>query len=438
MKKKAILFILIFSLVLSLITILLIPKTKFNEYIIEMVHKGGRASYKKVYFYDLDNDGVLETIDFIFCKIPGNSINIKQGNKTIDLYNLRKNEEYVSLNLKIADADKNNKSEIYFISALDSVLYLNILKFDDRSSHRIINTKIKVDSFSYYNGTPDAVNRNIKVFDNNIAFEIQAGFNIYPRNIYIYNTQNGSIKKTDTTSIVCSYIDVFSHLSKNYILSTNTSASGNTISPQQYEEYKKTTNKDSIEILKIKKNKVYKYGDFSSYILLYNDNLKFEFEPIEYTGWTNYTSSNYFYKDDKPYILSVSNNVSDTINNTYITVCNLDGQIIKQIKLKPYYYLYSNPQSNYFIISNPHKKDFQVYSNELVFKYKLENITNIIGFKDINNDGKKEFITRDNDRLVIFNHNLKKRTEFNLKNNDYSNLSSLNIYTHLGKTYFYF
>lgn len=440
MQKKTFVYILIFSLTLTLISILLIPKNRFKNYIIEEQRSGRYSDYLTVYFNDLDNDGVLETIDYIRQKIPGNSINIKHSTTTIDLYNLSKNEVFISDYLTLADIDKNNQNEMYFISGKDSVAYLNILEFNKNNNNKIENKKIAIDSFSYLNGEPDAVNRNIKFLGNNIVFEIQAGFAIYPRNIYIYNTQNKTLKKTDTTSIVCNYFNVFFYKAKKYILPTNISASGNTISVKEYEELKESTSPDSIEIYNRKKNRVFKYGDFSSYILLYNEDLKFEFEPIEYTGWTNYTFSNHFKKDGELYLLSLTNNVSDTINKSYLTICNTKGEIVKQLNLKDSYNsLLSDTTNDYMLLRNAKTSEFSIYTKELEYKNKVQNVTHIIGYKDINNNGENELIALNKNKIIVFSNNLKRRTEFELLNdNGAVRSATLKTYTLKGKTYLYF
>ena len=391
------------------------------------------------YFYDLDNDGVLETIDFIVSKIPGNSVEILQNNNVVELYNLKKNEDFVSTKLEISPRDKNGKSSVYFISALDSLLYLNILTFDYQKSKKIELKKIAVDSVHLYNNKPDAINRKIDFFENNVVFDIHAGFSIYPRNIYIYNSKTGLIK-TDTTSIVCSSFDIFNYNDEKYILATDISASGNTISGKEYKELEKSINPDSVNIFNKKKKKVFDYGDFASYILLYNEDLKFAFAPIEYSGWTNYTISSHFKKDGKPYILSLTKDVSDTTNKTFLTVCNMEGEIVKQINFKEQYNnLHSDPNNNYIIIHNSKDKEYYIYTKELKLKSKMQNITSILGYKDINNDGENELVSLNNNKLIISTNNLKKRTEFELINGSNNiNSSTLNTYSYQGRTYFYF
>ncbi len=440
MQIKTLIFIFLFSLVLTIVSVLLIPKKKFKKNIVKEHFFGSKRSVTMSYYYDLDNDGILETIDFIKSKIPGNSVEIRQNNNVAELYNLRKNEEFISTKLQISPRDKNGISSIYFISALDSFLYLNILTFNLQKSKKIELKKITIDSVSLYNNKADAINYKIDFFDNNVIFNIQAGFSIYPRNIYLYNSKTGIINKTDTTSVVCAGFDIFAYENKKYILATNISASGNTISTKQYEKLEKSTNLDTIEIFNKKKYNVFDYGDFASYILLYNKDLKFEFEPIEYIGWTNYTLSKHFFKNNKAYIISLTCNFSDTLNKTYITVCNMKGEIVKQINFKKQYaYIISEPNNDYIILHNGEDKKYYIYSKELKLKSKMKNITSIIGYKDINNDGKKELVALDNHKLIIYSNNLKNTTEFSLngRNNNIKH-STLNTYTFQGKTYFYF
>ena len=105
---------------------------------------------------------------------------------------------------------------------------------------------------------------------------------------------------------------------------------------KEYESMEKSTHKDTIEIFKTYKplkHLVYEYGDFSSYILLFNDKLKFAFEPIEFYGWTDYTKSEFISINDVPYIISLTNTDIGNNSNKVITLCDLYGKIIKQIPL---------------------------------------------------------------------------------------------------------
>ena len=159
MFLKNITFNVIIAAILALAIIFLMPKDYFSKYKIEKTGENKFSANTRSYYQDLDNDDYPEAV--VYYKIElGHSINILRNNALLDLYNLDTDELFVSKNLKFADNNKNGIKEIYFISELKAMAYLNILEYIN-SKNKFIIQKIPLDSINYYNKIPDVVNYNI-------------------------------------------------------------------------------------------------------------------------------------------------------------------------------------------------------------------------------------------------------------------------------------
>ena len=72
-------------------------------------------------------------------------------------------------------------------------------------------------------------------------------------------------------------LELLNHHSQNYLLAKKVVATANTVPHAQAEKLRTSKNADSVKAYDLVKNLNYDYGDFSSYILLYNENLDFAF-----------------------------------------------------------------------------------------------------------------------------------------------------------------
>lgn len=429
------------TLLLTFITILIIPKNYFNKYKIEKISQTKNTSGRRYFHNDLDNDGSTELIQYIYSNNLGNSINIKKKNVLIDLYNLEDGEQFISNNLYFADNNKNNINEICFISTKEKIAFLNILEFNQKKMI-FTNKRIVLDSLSYYNNFPDAINHYFSsTEDNKIVFNLQAGFNIQPRNIYIYDLEEEKLIKTETSSMSIDYIKPIYNKNKNYILPCDIFASGNTISLKDLDLFSKSKNIDTIKLFEKYENKAYLYGDFSAYSILFDEELNFKFPPIEYKNWTKRSVSDYFIKNNQIHILSYITSLRD---KSFIPILNLidsNGKILRTIEFK-------NRISSFYI--NRKTEEILVFSskNDMLWKYnynlelktekKLKNIPKIIRYDDFNNDNTLEFLTLKENKVIIYSNNFKSKSEIDLQfcNNNFNDTKVLDIFKENNQTYF--
>jgi hypothetical protein len=179
-------------------------------------------------------------------------------------------------------------------------------------------------------------------------------------------------------------------------------ATGNTMTRYEYESMEKSKNKDTIELFKIYKplkHLVYDYGDFSSYILLYNDSLKFAFEPVEFFGWTNITKSEFININGIPHIVALTNTEKGDTANRVITLCDLQGNIMKQLPM-PHDFTEIYTGNGKIVFKG--EESLFVYSDRLEIIEQISDITESAGFFDINGDRTREFIAFRKSELTAF------------------------------------
>jgi signal transduction histidine kinase len=407
MKNKIINIVI--SLVLGIITILIIPENGFNKYKITQISKSKNNNEVITYYCDIDNDGKTEHVPIVISnsieRSTGNSINFSRESRFFNLYALKSNEFFVSKNIFFADINKNGIKEAYFISRYKKAAYLNIIEFIEKQE-TIISQKYFIENFSLYNDFPDIENKFIKFTDENIIFELNAGYKVQPRRLYSFNYKTKKLLKSPFSSFRFDKFEIIENDSSYNILITENYACNNTISIEELNnKYSKSNHPDTINLYHKLYKKAYKYGDFSSYTILLDDKLNFKFKPIEYKGWTKLTLSDIINIDGKNYIFSYTSTRKDTLFIPLMQIINFNGTIIrsKRIKNGKFYTIFNNK----IILSNGF-----VYNNKLEKKSGTGVDAKPLGIMDLNGDKLNEMIYINNDKIIIYANDLKSKVEY--------------------------
>lgn len=412
MSRIVVFIIIIIAGFLTTFTIILSkPNKTFAKYELKLIKTFPSLPQTQIYIEDIDNDGFSEIIHHNNINVPDHSLDIRKNNLLLNTFIFSEKEEIISKNIAFADLDGNNIKELIYVSVADKKIFLNIVKFNPANSWHQTSEKIMVDTCTHYADLHDVKNYSVLIHQNAVYFDLQAGYTVQPRNVYKYSFSEKQIIKTKPGSIVNTGLQVVSQAGGTYILSSKNSASGNTLSPDLYRQYLESENSDSVKIAQAKENQIYEYGDFSSYILLYNSNLDFAFEPVEFKGWTNITLSEIITRNKQPHIaaLTFSQTENDTIRN--VTICNLKGEIVKQTKApKDVFVIFSS--ENTLCLGS--KTGLYVFNNELEQVKTLENISFPVGFFDINQNGEPEFIAFRNNLLLVYSKNFEELTSFEI------------------------
>lgn len=432
--------LIVIALAFTIIIGQIVPENQFAPYRLELDSTWAKEPAIQDYLVDLNNDHHYEIIRHNHINKPGHSFELI-CNKHISVLAIVGEKSFViSQFLQFADVNQDGVSEMLFIAVTDNIARLFIMEFDFKKNNNSPVPKIhqtEIDSVSYQNNVPDVVNYEILANGSDIYFDLQAGYYVQPRNVYKYNFQTKKLINTHRSSIVNKELELLKHHNQDYLLAKNVVATANTFAHEQAEKFRTSKNADSVKIYGFVKNIIYDYGDFSSYILLYNANLEFAFKPVEFFGPTNYTLSGLLFNDTIPQIISLTNNQRNDKTQRKITLCNLKGDIVKQLPATENYdHLYAD--RNTFALH--FNQNLDIYSSDLKLEKRIAGLTFISGFYDITLNTGNEFIAFENNEIIVFSENLDRKTSFSIAQEfaPYPENNSVEILKKDGKSCFLF
>ena len=390
----------------------IVPENQFEPYHLELDSSWAKEPDVQDYMVDLNNDKVLEIIRHNHINKPGHSIELIYNNQLTVIGIFGKKSFIVSQFVKFADVNQDGVKEMLFVAVDVQKASLFIVEFDFKSGKKppVKNIQvIGIDSVSYQNNVPDAINYEILADKSDIYLDLQAGYSVQPRSIYKYNYISKQLVKTQRNSIVNKELELLNYNKHNFLLAKKVLVTANTFTQEQAEKFRNSKNADSLKNYNHVKSRIYQYGDFSSYILLYNENLEFAFKPLEFPGWTNYTLSGFVWNDSIPYIVSLTNNKLDDKSKRNISLCHFQGAIHKQVPAtKNYNQLFAERDG--FVLH--YGKNIDIFTSDLKLKKSIGNLSLVSGFFDLTSDKGNEFIAFEKNRLIIFSDNFSRKTSF--------------------------
>ncbi|MBK9391376.1 MAG: histidine kinase [Bacteroidetes bacterium] len=361
---------------------------------------GEGDSYQSVYSYeDLNSDGITELIStgkgipYYFVVIHNND------GKIYDQWNLK---DEITSNLSTVfygNYDNDDYKEIYIFTSRWDSLFLNINEFFDPAGlkvERIFITKIGITD-----GTPNTNISQVGLYDVNkdgfseFYFSLLTGFALEPRHVYYFNIISKQLKSSQFTGAIFQYPSF-------------TDADGDN-KPEIFGLFHAAGNY----------NIPSPFTDWSTWMMVYDENLNFEFPPVEFPGLTNNLETySYKHKGFRGYV--VSHNTSSADSSVYeprIMVFSLKG---KKLKENLYSEFGFNTSIFLHVIEGEIDDRLFVFGNEMV---ELNNDLEIINSKklpfatgyyasymvNIDDDGSKEFLLYSDTEKKVFivNSNLK-------------------------------
>jgi hypothetical protein len=376
----------ILALIAVVITMLIswiVPENQFTPYRLELDSTWAKESDRQDYMVDLNNDMAFEIIRHNHINKPAHSMELIHNNHLSVIGIFGEKAFIVSRFVRFADVNQDGIKEMLFIAVDGHKASLFIMEFDFKSGKNPPVKSIQgigIDSVGYQNNVPDVINHEILVNKSDIYFDLQAGYSVYPRNICKYNYKTQKLVKTQRNSIVNKEFELLKYNKQDYLLAKKVIVTANTYTHGQAEKYRTSKNADSVKIYGHIRNLIFQYGDFSSYILLYDENLDFAFPPVEFSGWTNYTLSGFIWIDTVPYIISLTNNQVDDKSKRRITLCNFHGKIRKQVPAPENYdQLFAGKDE--FVLR--HDKTIDIFSPDLKLKKSVDGLSFVSGFYDL-------------------------------------------------------
>lgn len=401
MKHLVSLLIVLLAIVFTLLTRQLIPEKSFDSYFLSLDSCWSKEPNEQIYFADINQDSTTEEFVHHNINMSGHSIELKHNGKLNEIFIFRDQEMCISSSFHFADVNNDHYLELLFISVNNDSAYLNIMEYRAQTKLLYPKEKIGIDAVKHYGGKPDVANNFILTNGSDIYFDLQGGYTVQPRNIYKYDLNGKSLTRTKLNGLVNPQALITNYHRKDYLLCSYVKATSNTLSPRDAKTLRNSTNKDTLEIYKSIKHLEYEYGDFSSYILLYDDQLRFAFEPIEFFGWTNFTKAAIIQADSLPLIIGFTNaqlTEPDNQKCKLMTVCGMDGKIIKQQPLKHNYTDLFSYKDKAVLVG---EKSLFEYNAQLDEIRTIPNITAGCGFFNLQLTDDDQFIAFNNNKLEI-------------------------------------
>lgn len=406
----------------------------FSKYKLELLEQRFIGANFKVCFSDLNNNNLSEKI--IMRSDPINNASFilyDDENNLEDQWNFS-SKMVNSLNPCITmDLDKDGFKEMYFFTQKQDSAFLNIVQpYSKKGIHKIesqafvdtIRNYKRLSSFGF-NGFEPKINSK---WNNEFYFTLTTGFNMYPRCAYKYNYKKNKVTKSPYLTNV-SFINAVEDIDND-----------------DFEEIflKNTSNGNELDTTYAKRS------DYSLWLNVLDQNLKFLFKPKEFKIPFSEMSSIPFNIENKFNILTLISSKRKIDSESKICIFDINGNLIKEKELPAgAYNLLLDSKKNKILLLNTDTGKLLKLSSDLI---EIEGITldsdSELFELDIDGDGIKEYlnITLSNRKFSIFHENLDDILSFEFPKKNVSKLTygirktkqGNQLYIQNGDTYYIF
>jgi hypothetical protein len=362
-------------------------------------------------YTDLNSDGISEIV-YSRKETPINYIVARNVDGLIyDQWNITDDLDLNISDFFFGDYDHDKLEEIYIFSHNEDSLFLNINEILDHSGTRM--ERIFITKIGFLKGKVLSILRPAGFFDENgdgndeLYFSISSSFQFGPRHIYSFDLLNKSLTSSQFTGAICLYPKIADPDGDQRMeIFGDMSASGN---------YRANV----------------PYSDSSTWFMVFNDKLNFEFPPVEFPGFANglevlpYVNGRF-----SRYVLSHWTGGADTsVIKSQIMIYSTDGKLVKSR-------IYSDigifTRMQLFVNGLAQAKKIYILGNkflelndslEIVHSENLPFNSQIFAFQaDIDGMGEDEFLlySAEEEKLAVYNSDLQKLTEQKFKTPDHS------------------
>jgi hypothetical protein len=364
-----------------------------------------RGSANSVYA-DINSDSISE----VFSTGKGTPyfyIVIQNNEKRIyDQWNFKDSVDADLSDYFFGNYDNDLYKEIYAFTYKGDSLFLNINEFMEPGGlklDRVYLTKICI-----VNGKVTSTIYPAGFFDNNgdgkgeLYFSIQTGFGLEPRRFYYFDIAHKILKSSEFLGMIIQkpkMFDIDGDGRPEFVGLSGASGNYKTKAP---------------------------YSDQSAWLMVFDDQLKFKFPPVEFPGFTNtldvlpYTKGQF-----KGFIMSHFTGAADTnVRKPMVMLYSTDGKMIKEREYRDF------GLNNYTTIAilkvHDNNRIYILGSDLIEIDDKLEVLKRVRSpfassyFRytvDLDFDGVKEIVlySFDDEELVVYNAQLKKLAEAKVK-----------------------
>jgi two-component sensor histidine kinase len=357
-------------------------------------------------YSDLNSDSVSENI-YSGKGGPYYYISVKDDDlRFFDQWNLLDSISPSVSGIFFGDYDHDLIQEIYIFTFKKDSLFLNVNEMLQPFGTRM--DRIFITKLAYIKGEATSSLYHAGFFDRNNDgkderyFGVTSGFAKDPRRVYYYDLTHKTLKSSQSTGIIC--------------LEPEMSDIDGDRKPELFGFFSACGNY-GVQV---------PFSDSSTWFMIFNEDLKFEFPPVEFPGYVNSLETK-GYKNGafSGYLLShVPLGVDTTLLSARILMCSADGKILR-------HRLYSDFgfSGNVRLIitrSENNNRIFVLKDKVVELNDKLETIREIdlpfnspytVYQADLNGDMEKEILLYSNSegKLVAYNEDFHKYGESNLK-----------------------
>ena len=353
-------------------------------------------------YADLNGDSISELI--LYGKsIPFFYVTVRNTDNLIyDQWNIADSLNPAISEIFTGNFDHDQYREIYVFSYKADSLFLNVNEILQPSGKRM--DRIFITKIGFLNGETAATVSSAGFFDTDgdgsdeLYFSISSYFQSGPRRLYYFDLKRKELKSSESFGTICLFPRMADtdgdHKPEIFGIF---SASGN---------YSKNV----------------PYSDSSTWLMIFDDKLRFKFPPVEFPGFANglytlpYENGNF-----RGYVLSHLANGADTsVLKSRIMLFSREGKLIRDLL----YNSFTNSRYKWtFVINSPASDRICVLADKLYeLNNKLEIIrtikipfsSTVVPFQaDLNGDGKDELLlySQDEEKLVAYNADLHRMAE---------------------------
>jgi two-component sensor histidine kinase len=363
----------------------------------------GESSYV---YEDIDSDSISEVFHigkgtpYFYIVVQNNDMSV------YDQWNFNDSIDSDLSDFFFGNYDNDRFKEIYIFTYKNDSLFLNINEFFEptglKADHLyltricVINGKVTSTVFpaGFYDTNGDGFGE--------LFFSIHTGFGLEPRRFYSYDITHNILKSSQFTGMSIQkpkMFDIDGDGRPEFFGMTGASGNYKTWSP---------------------------LSDRSSWLMVYDDKLKFKFPPVEFPGFTNMLDPNPFTKEEfKGFVISHHTGSADTnVMKPRVMVYSASG---KKIRERVYSDLGLNKYTQLVILKSANSDRIYLLGSDIIeindkmeVLKRINSLYNSIFYTylvDINFDGEDELAlySFEEEKLVIYNAALQKLAETKLK-----------------------
>ena len=380
----------------------------FSKYKLELKEQEYIGRWR-VYFVDLDNDGISEKFRGSIAGGTDEETNFilwDDKDDLIDQWTFLMDLVSVRSSFWFFDLDNNGFKEVYFVSHRNDSALLNRVEPLSNNGINHYANQVFIDSTLKYDdrvvfGTDGALLSEYKSGEvKELFFALTSGYAGYPRNAYKYNPKNGKVTKS------------------KYLVNGSKLTHIMDIDGDGFDEILLGSFSHGNDVVA----KYSSRSDYSLWLNVLDHNLNFLFEPVEIkVPFSELLTLPYKNKGRVEILAHLHSKQKETSKSKLLVYSN-SGELMREKELKEgIHKVFLNPKEDGFLVFNTTKGELKKFTLDLeeLSSVALPPFSEWYGI-DINTDGTKEWlrVSIDKSKFSIYPENFKDPVSFKMENSD--------------------